>query len=209
MSMSTNVRMRGALLCACSLVVASCSGSSASTDVASSAVEADSATTAPEAAPATPAPETDSVPAPTPTLTETNARPAGDLLDADSLAGLASEVSLSDGAFMIAVVDPAGDVVTGSAGGDAAGNVPTASDVFRIGSITKVFTALTTLSLIEEGLVDLDASAADFVTRVPIDGDITVRDLLRHRSGIENYTDVAGFFDTVIAESGRVWEPEE
>ncbi|MFW2336145.1 MAG: serine hydrolase domain-containing protein, partial [Ilumatobacter sp.] len=110
---------------------------------------------------------------------------------------------------MIVVVDSTGDAVAGSAGGDAAGNAPTAGDVFRIGSITKVFTALTTLSLVEEGLVDLDASATDYVTRVPVDADITVRDLLGHRSGIDNYTDVAGFFETVIAESERVWEPEE
>ena len=217
-SMSTNVRTRGALLCACSLVVASCSGSSTDADVKSSAVEAGSAATAPEVAspstpaptavavpPSTPTPETDPAPAPA----ETNARLARDLFDAEYLAGLASEVSLSDGAFMVAIVDPAGDVVAGSAGGDAAGNTPTASDVFRIGSITKVFTSLTTLILVDRGLVDLDAPAADYVTRVPVNADITVRDLLRHRSGIDNYTDVAGFFETVIAQSERVWEPEE
>lgn len=198
--MMTKIRRRAALLCACSLVVASCSGSSPGADVESSAVE-----TAVTVAPSTTTAET----APGAAATDTQATPAGDLLDPEYLAGLASNVSPSDGAVMVVVVDPAGDAVVGSAGGDAAGNAPTAGDAVRIGSITKVFTALTTLSLAEAGLVDLDAPAADVVTRVPVDADITVRDLLGHRSGIDSYTDVAGFWETVVAESERVWEPEE
>ena len=135
--------------------------------------------------------------------------PIDDLLDAAYLTDLASGVAVSEGAFIVAIVDSDGAAVSGSSGADANGASPGVEDVFRIGSITKIFTSLATLTLVDEGLVDLDAPADSYVTRVAVEPDITVRDLLRHRSGIDNYTSVDGFFETVIAESDRVWEPEE
>ena len=137
--------------------------------------------------------------------------PAEVSLDAEFLSEQVAKVDVIDGAgaFMVAVVDEDGSAIHASAGSDADGDAPRPSDVFRVGSITKIFTAAATLTLVDEGLVDLDAPAADFVTRVQLAPEVTVRDLLRHTSGIPNYTNAPGFHSLVLDDLGRTWEPEE
>jgi CubicO group peptidase (beta-lactamase class C family) len=74
---------------------------------------------------------------------------------------------------------------------DVATNRPvTQHTVFRIGSITKTFTAVAAMQLLEQGLVDLDAPANDFLRTfrlVPANdawGPATVRHLLTHTAGV-------------------------
>ncbi len=122
---------------------------------------------------------------------------------------VAGDIEVTDGAFMFAVVDAHGEAVAGSNGVDGDGNAPTATDVFRIGSITKVFTSAATLTLVEDGVVDLDAPASRYVSRVPVPDDVTVRDLLRHTSGIYNYTDDPDFIPSTFDAPDRFWTPEE
>ncbi|HEY0015318.1 MAG TPA: serine hydrolase [Longimicrobium sp.] len=66
--------------------------------------------------------------------------------------------------------------------------------VFRLGSITKQFTAVATLMLVEEGKVSLDDEITRFLPDYPTQGRrITVEHLLTHTSGIQSYTSVPGF----------------
>jgi CubicO group peptidase (beta-lactamase class C family) len=74
---------------------------------------------------------------------------------------------------------------------DLASNTPVTEDtVFRIGSLTKTFTAVAVMQLWERGLVDLDAPANDYLRAyrlVPADAGFrpaTVRHLLTHTAGI-------------------------
>jgi CubicO group peptidase (beta-lactamase class C family) len=61
--------------------------------------------------------------------------------------------------------------------------------VFRIGSITKQFTAVAILMLAEQGKLTLDDSISRFLPDYPThDYLITVRHLLTHTSGIKSYT---------------------
>ena len=79
------------------------------------------------------------------------------------------------------------------------GNVETGEDVpldgeVRIGSNTKMFTAVTVLQLVEEGLVELDAPVETYLPGLVhgegIDGaNITVRQLLQHTSGLPEFSD--------------------
>ena len=69
------------------------------------------------------------------------------------------------------------------------GDQPSLDTVFRIGSITKTFTATAFLQLHEQGLVDLDADVSDYIpfeVRNPTDPSvvITARMLLSHRAGM-------------------------
>lgn len=60
----------------------------------------------------------------------------------------------------------------------------------RVGGITKSFTAATVLSLVGEGLIDLDAPIARYLPGLLTDGrggQITVRMLLNHTSGIQDF----------------------
>jgi CubicO group peptidase (beta-lactamase class C family) len=65
----------------------------------------------------------------------------------------------------------------------------TEKTVFRIGSITKEFTAVAILLLVEEGKVHLDDPLSKFVTEYPEPGaSATVKQLLQHTSGIADLT---------------------
>ncbi|MBC8025506.1 MAG: beta-lactamase family protein [Steroidobacteraceae bacterium] len=64
---------------------------------------------------------------------------------------------------------------------------------YRIGSVTKLFTAALTMQLVERASITLDSKLAEFYPELPNALDITYRDLLQHRSGLSNYTEAAGF----------------
>jgi CubicO group peptidase (beta-lactamase class C family) len=74
-------------------------------------------------------------------------------------------------------------------------NVPMQPDmVFRIGSITKQFTAIAILQLMEQGKLDLQDDITKFIPDYPTQGyKITVEHLLTHTSGIKSYTNVPEF----------------
>lgn len=131
-------------------------------------------------------------------------------LDSSALADALETVWMPDvGAVMATVMTADGSVEHASRGTDAGGNPPGPDDSFRVGSITKVFTAVLVMTLVDAGAVDLDAPAQDYVTRVGVPSDVRVRDLLQHSSGIANYTDIGSFWDDVTSDDGRVWQPDE
>ncbi len=59
-------------------------------------------------------------------------------------------------------------------------------NVFQLASVGKQFTAIATLMLYESGLVDLDDPVRYHIDGFPYD-DITIRHLLNHTSGLQNY----------------------
>lgn len=70
----------------------------------------------------------------------------------------------------------------------------TAATVYRIGSITKQFTAAAVLRLVEQGRIGLDLPVQRYMpTFIGPGGRATVRQLLTHTSGIPNYTEVGAF----------------
>lgn len=83
--------------------------------------------------------------------------------------------------------------------GEADTRAHTAMDTgrrFRVGSVSKTFTAVVLLQLAAEGRVDLDAPANRYLPEPLPDDRITVRHLLSHRSGLYDYTNDM-FYDTV------------
>jgi D-alanyl-D-alanine carboxypeptidase len=69
-------------------------------------------------------------------------------------------------------------------------NVPATPDtVYRIGSITKQFTAAAVMQLVEQGKMSLDDPIEKYLPDYPVRGrHITIRHLLNHTSGIKSYT---------------------
>lgn len=139
------------------------------------------------------------------------AEPFDGVLDEAFLTERVEQLQVPDdvGAILVSVIDADGSPVWATGGNGPDGATPTSSDPFRIGSITKVFTSLTTLSLVEEGLIALDDPVVDHVTRVDVPADLTIRDLLQHTSGIANYTDGEDFFEVIMEDAARRWTPEE
>jgi len=74
-------------------------------------------------------------------------------------------------------------------------NVPMEPEnVFEIGSITKQFTAVSILMLLEQNKLSLEDDITVFMPDYPTMGkSITVHHLLTHMSGVRSYTDMASF----------------
>jgi D-alanyl-D-alanine carboxypeptidase len=73
----------------------------------------------------------------------------------------------------------------------AAKRAATTRTRFRIASITKMFTAVCVLQLVDAGKLKLDDPLAAILPALPHAREVTIRQLLMHTSGIPNYGDAA------------------
>jgi D-alanyl-D-alanine carboxypeptidase len=81
---------------------------------------------------------------------------------------------------------------------------------FRIGSVTKAFTATVLFQLVGEGFLRLDDAVADWLPGlVPGADKITLRHLLRQSSGLYNYTNDLSDHAAVLRDRFRQWSPHE
>ena len=69
---------------------------------------------------------------------------------------------------------------------------------FRIGSVTKQFTAAAILKLSEKGLLKLDDKLSKFIPDFPRGDEVTIHHLLTHTSGIHSYTGKPEFMGRVV-----------
>ena len=78
-------------------------------------------------------------------------------------------------------------------------NIPNTSDTkFRIGSITKQFTAACILQLAEKGKLGLEDKLSKYINDYPKGDSVTIHMLLNHTSGIKNYTEIQAFWPKAI-----------
>jgi len=104
-------------------------------------------------------------------------------------------------AISIALVDGSRIVwARGFGWADSAKSVPaTASTVYRVGSVSKLFTDIGIMQLVERGKLDLDAPIQrylpDFHPRNSFGGSITARELTSHRAGLGREPPVGNYFD--------------
>ena len=108
----------------------------------------------------------------------------------DDLVAKYHEYDMFNGAVLVA---ESGEVLYEKAVGlaNAEWNVPNSLDTkFRIGSVTKQFTAALILQLVEEGKIDLEDPITAYLPDYPAKhGDrVTIHQLLTHTSGIPSYT---------------------
>jgi CubicO group peptidase (beta-lactamase class C family)/D-alanyl-D-alanine dipeptidase len=75
----------------------------------------------------------------------------------------------------------------------------TAETLYRVGSVSKLFTDLAIMQLVEQGKLDLDAPVTaylpDFQPRNPFGRRITLRQLMSHHSGLAREPPVGSYFD--------------
>lgn len=76
--------------------------------------------------------------------------------------------------------------------------------MFAIASITKLFTAQAIMQLVQKERVSLDASIREYVPQLPSAWQAaTIRHMLRHSSGIPNYTDVPEYWHSTRLDVSR------
>lgn len=74
-------------------------------------------------------------------------------------------------------------------------NISNAIDTkFRIGSITKQFTAVGILQLQQQGKLSVQDKLSKYISNFPKGDSITIHMLLTHSSGIKNYIDLSGYW---------------
>jgi D-alanyl-D-alanine carboxypeptidase len=80
----------------------------------------------------------------------------------------------------------------------------------RIASVSKMFTAVVVLQLVEEGVLALDAPLATWLPdSVPNARSITIRHLLQHTSGLYDYLEDRDIVEQMRRDPGREWQPQE
>src|SRR6202047_1279399 len=76
----------------------------------------------------------------------------------------------------------------------------TAATVYRIGSVSKLFTDIAIMQLVERGQLNLDAPVTDYLPdfhpKNPFGTPITLRQLMSHRSGLLREPPVGNYFET-------------
>jgi serine beta-lactamase-like protein LACTB len=103
------------------------------------------------------------------------------------------------------------------------GKQATAQTDYRVGSVSKLFTDLAVMQLVEKGELDLDAPVTkylpDFKPDNPFKKPITLRQLMTHRSGLVRESPVGNYFDPTtptleqtvasLNKTKLVYKPEE
>lgn len=88
-------------------------------------------------------------------------------------------------------IENCGTYLSGAGFTDKGDQKRTNSDMLgRIASITKPMTAIAIMQLYEKGMLDLDKPIQTYIKEFPkkVKGDITIRHLLKHTSGISHYS---------------------
>lgn len=107
--------------------------------------------------------------------------------------------------IMVGIVDHGGLVWSGGAGyADAGGKTPVNADtLYGIGSLTQLIAGEVLRSLAARDVVDIDAPVQrylpSFQPRNPFGGEITLRNLLEHRSGLVREPPQGNYFDAQAA----------
>jgi D-alanyl-D-alanine carboxypeptidase len=93
------------------------------------------------------------------------------------------DLACDTGRFAVIVVSDEYGRSSAACGQDASGHTVAVEDAFPIWSATKMLTAVTVLSLVDKGLVELDEPVETYLD-FEIDKAITVRHFLSHKSGL-------------------------
>lgn len=78
---------------------------------------------------------------------------------------------------------------------------------FRVGSVTKTFTAALILQLVSEGKLSLDTEASTLLPQVP--NGISILQLANMTAGLFNYSENDEFLEALDKDPQRIWKPEE
>jgi D-alanyl-D-alanine carboxypeptidase len=82
--------------------------------------------------------------------------------------------------------------------------------LFGIGSNTKLFTGVLMLKLMQSGLIQLDDSLHQWLPAYTnINPNISIRQLLNHRSGLADINSIPGYPDSILSNPYRIFTPQE
>ena len=93
---------------------------------------------------------------------------------------------------------------------ESSNNLISSDMIFGIGSVTKTYIATLVMQLEDEGIISINDSLYHWLpSYTNIDSTITIKQLLKHESGIFNLTESPVFFDTLNQNPLHLWQDEE
>ena len=111
---------------------------------------------------------------------------------------------------MVLLRTPQGDFAFGYGSTELGGTTPPRGDThFRAASNTKTMTAAVIVLLAQEGKLRFGDPVSKYVQGVPNGDDITIRELLKMRSGLPSYTAAPEVTESLDDDATRVWTAEE
>lgn len=82
------------------------------------------------------------------------------------------------------------------------------NDLFYIYSITKTFTAIVVMQLVEQGKVSLSDPITKYISGTTLPDSVTLKHLLNHTSGVLSYTDLPNYLDDNKSSPSKPWNFE-
>lgn len=80
------------------------------------------------------------------------------------------------------------------------GDCESTNTPFLLGSVSKSFTALCVMQLVEQGKIDLDSSLSEYLTESSVNKSISIRQLLNHTSGLGEHQNLTNY--KIVGEQG-------
>jgi len=109
-----------------------------------------------------------------------------------------------------AIIFPDGYTWDGAAGISHGTAAITTETLFSADSITKSFTAVTIIKMVEDGTITLDDPVRKwFPPYANIDSTVSIRQLLNHTSGIFNITENPQLWQDIFSNRQRVWSADK
>ena len=78
-------------------------------------------------------------------------------------------------------------------------------ELFYIYSITKTFTAILVMQLVEKKLLDLNDPITKYLTNIQLPKEVTIKHLLNHTSGVPSYTDLPNYMSASREKPAEPW----
>jgi len=86
--------------------------------------------------------------------------------------------------------------------------------ISKIASVTKIYTGVLVLQLVDQGLINLDAPVGEYlpddrIKKVENASESTIRQLMNHTSGIYDFISDQEFYLAVLNDPAHNWEPDD
>jgi len=109
-----------------------------------------------------------------------------------------------------AVILPDGTKWLGVSGKSSEGEDMNSAMLFGLASVTKTYIAALVVQLAEEGALSVEDPIGHWIPELgQIDGNITIRQLLNHTSGLYRYQQKPEYLAAIYAQPERIWAAQE
>ncbi|MEL6925586.1 MAG: serine hydrolase domain-containing protein, partial [Bacteroidota bacterium] len=124
----------------------------------------------------------------------------------------AGGATLNFGGISAALVVPDGSFFTAVAGQATPIILVDDTQLFGLSDVGQLVLSVLTMAMLEEGTINLDAKVSDYADLsmlTNVSGDVSLRQLMGHTAGLDNFSDADDYSSTVLFDVNKVFTPSE